>query len=265
MSEEHTRDWETLLPAQSPTGPIDQAFQLPQTPWFILYQFRCVLERPSDYPIWRNHIYQILKVHRLHLLIDSGIDRPYKDSPDARRWQELSIEVRKWISWNLNPIFVRMIVKEAGRAELADEFMSAADNIIQELARGPEHPEQDYAEVSDGLFNLIRCKRSDYSNARQFVHRLMEYYTHTLNMRMGIPPFVPLLLLLDEIKDDNDIGERFVNLRGMNNVAQNVTREYFENVYFDVLDHLDSIGQTAEVAFHQLTDGDDGDDGDDDV
>lgn len=257
MSAEHTRDWSTLLPAEGSTAPIDQAFDLPQIPWFILYQFRCVLEHPSDYLTWRNHIYQILKVHRLDRLIDSGIARPYKDSPDARRWQELSIEVRKWISWNLHPILVRMIVKETTRAELADEFMSGADMILRELARSPE---QDSADVSDGLFNLIRCDRRDYSCARQFVHRVMEYYTHTLNMRMGIPPFVPLLLLLDGIK--RDIGEAFVNerydqLECMNNVAQDVTKEYFENVYFDVLDRLDSIGQTAEEAFHPLTEDDD--------
>lgn len=253
MSAEHTRDWSTLLPAERPTGQIDQAFQLPEIVCFTLYQFRCVLEHPSNYVTWHNDIYQILKVHRLHRLIDSGIARPYKDSPNARRWQELSIEVRKWISWNLNPILVRMIVKEIPRAELADEFMLGADRVLRELARSPE---QDSGDVSDGLFNLIRCDRSDYYSARQFVHRLMEYYTHTLNMKMGIPPFVPLLLLLDAIQ--RDVGEEFVNERydqldGMNNVAQDVTKEYFENVYFDVLEHLDSMGQTAEEAFHPLT------------
>ncbi|KAJ9483166.1 hypothetical protein VN97_g10246 [Penicillium thymicola] len=254
MSVEHTRDWSTLLPAERQTGQIDQAFQLPQIPSFMLYQFRCVLEHPSNYVTWRNDIYQILKVHKLHRLIDRGIPRPYKDSPNARRWQEMSIEVRRWISWNMNPIFVRMIVKETPRAELADEFMLGADTIVRELAR---RPEQDSADVSDCLLNLIRCKRSDYSNARQFVHRLMEYYTHTLNMRMGIPPLVPLLLLLDAI--ECDVGEAFINerydqLEGMNNVAQDVTKEFFESVYFDVLGYLDSIGQTAEEAFHPLTD-----------
>ena len=74
-----------------------------------------------------------------------------------------------------------------------------------------------------------------------------------MNISMGIPPFVPLLLLLDGI--ERDVGEAFVKdsydqLEGMNNVADDVTRQYFENVYFDVLEHLDSMGQTAEVAFH---------------
>lgn len=76
-------------------------------------------------------------------------------------------------------------------------------------------------------------------------------------MRMGIPPLVPLLLLLDAI--ECDVGEAFINerydqLEGMNNVAQDVTKEFFESVYFDVLGYLDSIGQTAEEAFHPLTD-----------
>ncbi|KAF7527892.1 hypothetical protein PCG10_001825 [Penicillium crustosum] len=257
MSAEHNRDWSTLLSNERLTSPIDQAFELPSIPWFILYQFGCVLEHPSDYLTWRNHIYQILKVHKLHRLIDSGIPRPYKDSPDARKWQELSIEVRKWISWNLHPILVRMIVRETPRAELADEFMLGADMILRQLARSPE---QQSADVSHILFNLIRCDRSDYSCARQFVHRVMEHYTHTLNIRMGIPPFVPLLLLLDGIK--SDIGEAFVNerydqLECMNSDLQNVTKEYFESVYFDVLEHLDSIGQTAEEAFPPLTDYDD--------
>ena len=127
--------------------------------------------------------------------------------------------------------------------------MSGVDMILRELAR---RSEQDSADVSDSLLNLIRCDRSDYYCARQYAHRVMEYYTHTLNMRMGIPPFVPLLLLLDGIK--RDTGEAFVNerynqLECMSNIAQDVTKEYFENVYFDVLDHLDSIGQTAEEAF----------------
>ncbi|KAJ5420256.1 hypothetical protein N7465_002775 [Penicillium sp. CMV-2018d] len=250
MSAEHTRDWSTLLPADRPTGPIDQAFQLPEIACSTLYQFPCVLDHPYSYVTWRKDIYQILKVHGLHRLIDSGIDRPYKDSPNARRWQEMSIEVRKWISWNLHPLLVRMIVKEIPRAELADEFMSGADAVIRELGRSPE---QDSADVYDGLFNLIRCKRSDYASCRPFVHGLMEYYTHTVNISMGIPPFVPLLLLLDGI--ERDVGEAFVKdryyqLEGMNNVADDVTRQYFENVYFDVLEHLDSMGQTAEVAFH---------------
>jgi hypothetical protein len=34
----------------------------------------------------------------------------------------MSIEVRNWIAWNMNPILVRMIVKGQPRAELADEF-----------------------------------------------------------------------------------------------------------------------------------------------
>ncbi|KAJ5490379.1 hypothetical protein LT330_007648 [Penicillium expansum] len=253
MSVEHTRDWSNLLPAAKPTGQIDQAFDLPDAGCFTLYQFPCVLEHPSHFVTWRNDINQILKMHRLHRLIDSGISRPYKDSPNARRWQQMSIEVRNWIAWNMNPILVRMIVKGQPRAELADEFMEGAEMILREYPRGPA---QDLDDVSAGLFNLIGCRRSDYSSTRLFVHRLMEYYTHTLNLKMGIPPFVPLLILLQEI--ESDVGPAFVNLRydrldDMNNVTQDVTKAYFEDVYFDVLEHLESMDQTPHDVHHLLT------------
>ncbi|CAG8886006.1 unnamed protein product [Penicillium egyptiacum] len=253
MSAEHTRDWSTLLPAEKPTGPIDQAFELPEIECFTLYQFPCVLKHPSDYAMWRNEIFQILKIHRLHRLIDSGIPRPYKDSPNARRWQQMSIEVRNWIAWNMNPILVRMIVKGQPRAQLADEFMMGAETILRGSTCSPA---QDYEDVSDGLFNLIGCQRRGFSSARWFVHRLMEYYTHTLNMKMGIPPFIPLLILLAEI--EGDVGTEFVNLRyerleNMHNLAQDVTKAYFENVYFDVLEYLDSMGQAPSDVLHPLT------------
>ncbi|EKV15419.1 inhibitor of growth protein 3 [Penicillium digitatum] len=254
MSAEHTRDWSTLLPTMKPTGQIDQAFDLPETGCFVLYQFPCVLEHPSHYVTWRNSVCHILKMHRLHRLIDSGIARPYKDSPNAQRWQQMSIEVRNWIAWNMNPILVRMIVKEEPRAELADEFMVGADTIL--LQGHTRSPVQDFDDVSAGLFNLIRCRRDDYSSIRLFVHRLMEYYTHTLNLKMGIPPFVPLLILLHEI--EGDVGTAFVKLRydqldDLNNITQDVTKAYFEDVYFDVLEHLELMGQTPRDAHHPLT------------
>lgn len=241
MSTQHTRDWSTLLPAEKPTGQIDQGFDLPEIDCFTLYQFPCVLKHPSDYVTWRNDIYHILKMHRLHRLIDSGIARPYKDSPNARRWQQMSMEVRNWLAWNMNPILVRMIVKYQTRAVLADEFMMGAETILREFTRGPA---QDFEDVSGGLFKLIGCQRRHYSSGRWFVHRLMEYYTHTLNMRMGIPPFVPLLILLAEI--EGDVGTAFVNMRyerleNMNNLAQDVTKAYFEEVYLDVLQCLDWV------------------------
>lgn len=72
----------------------------------------------------------------------------------------------------------------------------------------------------------------------------MEYYTHTLNMKMGIPPFVPLLILLAEV--ESDVGTAFVNLRyerlkNMHNFAQDVTKAYLEEVYLDVLDYLECM------------------------
>ncbi|CDM30193.1 hypothetical protein DTO013E5_8562 [Penicillium roqueforti] len=241
MSTEHTRDWSTLLLVEKQTGPTDQAFELPEIACFTLYQFPCPLKHPSDYLTWRNDIYHILKVHRLHRLIDSGIVRPYRDSPNARRWQQMSIEVRNWLAWNMNPILVCMIAKEQPRAELADEFMMGAEKILGPYTRSPA---QDYEDISSGLFNLIRCRRCDYSSARWFVHRLMEYYTHTLNMKMGIPPFVPLLILLAEV--ESDVGTAFVNLRyerlkNMHNFAQDVTKAYLEEVYLDVLDYLECM------------------------
>ncbi|KAJ5383202.1 hypothetical protein N7517_001113 [Penicillium concentricum] len=244
MSVEHTRDWSTLLPAEKPDGPVDQAFQLPVIECSTLYRFPCALKHPSEYETWRNEIYHTLKIHNLHRLIDSSIERPYKDSPNARNWQQMSIEVRNWIAWNMNPILVRMIVNEQPRAELADEFMAGADAIIrQSTSQNPE-------EVGDVIFKFIGCKRTRFDSARWFVHRLMEYYTHTLNMKLRIPPFVPLLILLSEIEDD--VGTDFVNLRydrleEMNNIAVDVTRAYFEDVYLDVLEYLDSMDQPSRL------------------
>ncbi|KAJ5494573.1 hypothetical protein N7463_010660 [Penicillium fimorum] len=246
MSIEHTRDWSTLLPAEKPNGPIDQAFQLPNIECFTLYRFPCVLKHPSGYDTWRNEIYHTLKIHNLHRLIDSNIVRPYKDSPNARKWQQMSIEVRNWIAWNMDPILVRMIVKEQARAQLADEFMTGADVLLRQFTRSPQDPE----DVSDVLLKFIGCQRRHYSSARWFVHRLMEYYTHTMNMKLRIPPFVPLLILLAQI--EGDVGPAFVNLRyerleNMNNIAEDVTKGYFENVYFDVLEYLDSMDQSRRL------------------
>jgi hypothetical protein len=253
MSAEHTRDWSTLLPVEKPTGEIDQAFDLPQIGCFTLYQFPCVLKQPQDYATWRTEIYQILKLHRLHRLIDSGIPRPYKDSPNARRWQQMSIEVRNWIAWNMNPILVRMIVKGQPRAELADEFMMGTETILRQFTRSPA---EDYEDISAVLFKFIGCKRRDFSDTRSFVHRLMEYYTLTMNMKMGIPPFVPLLILLSEI--EGDVGTEFVDVRydqleDMHNLAQDVTKAYFENTYFDVLEYLDSMAETTGDVLPPLT------------
>ncbi|CAI7584049.1 unnamed protein product [Penicillium glandicola] len=233
MSMQHTRDWTTLLPAEKPTEPIDQAFELPENRCYKFF-----LNRPSDYGSWLTDIYHILKMHKLHRLIDYNIPRPYRDSADARRWQQMSMEVRKWLAWNMDPILVRMIVKGQPRAELADEFMKGADKILHELTLSPP---QDFDEESNVVFKLIGCQRSQFSSARWFVFRLMEYYTHTLNMKMGIPAFIPLLILLTGIKDD--VETAFLNLRyerldNMNNPAQEVTRSYFEDVYFDVLEYL---------------------------
>lgn len=253
MSAEHTRDWSTLLPVEKPTGEIDQAFELPQIGCFTLYQFPCVLKHPKDYPTWRTEINQILKIHRLHRLIDSGIPRPYKDSPNARRWQQMSIEVRNWIAWNMNPILVRMIVKGQPRAELADEFMMGTETILQRFARSPA---EDYESISATLFKLIECKRRDFPNAREFARCVMESYTLTMNMKMGIQPFVPVLILLSEIEDD--VGTEFVNLRydqlaNMHNPAQDITQAYFENFYFDVLEHLESMAETTGDVVPPLT------------
>ncbi|KAJ5951246.1 uncharacterized protein N7479_009659 [Penicillium vulpinum] len=239
MDTEHTRDWSILLPPERPTGQIDQAWDLPEIACFTLYQFPCFLKRPCDYGTWRNEIYNILKIHQIHRLIDYRISRPFKDSPNARRWQQMSLEIRKWIAWNMDPILVRMIVKAHPQADLADEFMMGADRILERFTRSPP---QDFEDITHGLFNLIGCQRREYSSARWFVHRIMEYYTHTLNMKMGIPPYVPLMILLAEIKDD--VGSAFVDVRierlkSMNNPAQDVTRQYFEEIYLEVLEYLD--------------------------
>ncbi|OQE37651.1 hypothetical protein PENCOP_c009G08430 [Penicillium coprophilum] len=247
MPVEHNRDWSTLLPAEKTNGETDQAFQLPEIDCFTLYQFPCVLKHPSDYETWRSDIHHTLKMHKLHRLIDHSIVRPYKDSPNARRWQQTSIEVRNWIAWNMNPILVRMIVKEQPRAQLADEFMKGADMILRRFNRSPP---QDPVDVSDVLFKFIGCQRSQYSSGRWFVHRLMEYYTHTLNMKLRIPPFIPLLILLSQI--EGDVGAAFVNLRyeqmeRMTNIAEGVSKGYFENVYFDALECLDSMEESGPL------------------
>ncbi|KAJ5185766.1 hypothetical protein N7491_006366 [Penicillium cf. griseofulvum] len=243
MPVEHTRDWSTLLPAERPNGQMDQAFQLPEIECFTLYRFPCVLKHPSHYTEWRKEIFYTLKMHNLHRLIDSSITRPYKDSPNARRWQQMSIEVRNWIAWNINPILVRMIVKELPRAQLADEFMTGADVFLQQFNRSPP---PHYEDISSVLFKFIQCERSDYSSARSFVYGIMEKYTHTLNMKLGIPPFIPMLILLAEI--EGDVGKAFVNVRyerleNMNNIAEDITKGYFENVYFDVLEYLEALEQ----------------------
>jgi hypothetical protein len=182
-------------------------------------------------------------MHNLHRLIDSTIPRPYKDSPNARQWQQMSIEVRNWIAWTIDQILVRMIVKELPRAQLADEFMMGADVFLKQFNRSP--PEH-YEDISSVLFKFIQCERSDYPTGRAFVYGIMEKYTHTLNMKLGIPPFVPMLILLAEI--EGDVGKAFVNVRyerleKMDNIVQDVTKGYFENVYFDVLEYLESLEQ----------------------
>jgi hypothetical protein len=46
------------------------------------------------------------------------------------------------------------------------------------------------------------------------------------------------------------VGTEFVNLRydqlaNMHNPAQDITQAYFENFYFDVLEHLESMAETT--------------------
>ncbi|KAJ5872373.1 uncharacterized protein N7529_004726 [Penicillium soppii] len=183
---------------------IDQTTDLHDENCDVLYRYPCVLPAPSELNTWSIHVFAVLQVLRLYRLIYWYIPRPAEGSPDIDRWSGSSKQVRTWLAWNMHSLLVQTIDCIHGRTIFADEFFDAAIRIFdgRGVNRLSMQPHYDVDDMIAALIRVTHCNRAGWPDAKSFDYRLMEYYYHTKGMQMEIPPFVPLSVLLQDLKDE---------------------------------------------------------------
>jgi hypothetical protein len=114
----------------------DQSVGLPEIGSFTLYAITPPLLDPEDLEMWIDEVQKTLRGHNLHKLIDKSIPWPTRDNPNGRKWKALSIQVRTWISSNIDYEVRRSIFDRGVRTNFADELVEQIKDYMEVKCHG---------------------------------------------------------------------------------------------------------------------------------
>lgn len=247
MSDNH--DQSQLSGTDPGHGMLNQAVGLQRVNYAVLYEFSIPLKYPSQFVSWHRAVTQILRMWMLDPLIDCSIPRPPRGSPNFRLWSESSKQVRKWLAWNMQSTMIMFIESTWGPSLLADEFMDNARKVFIQATSIVVEPHYNVEDMMHALICVTHCKRAGWPDAKTFVCRLMEFYWRTKRYQMDITAFIPLSVLLQELRSEfpDLITAKLDAVRELPNAAQDITTDSFVRHCLDVLDYIEENEQAGEI------------------
>lgn len=185
-----TRDYSTLL---AMSEEVDQSTNLPEVINLDLQHAPYMLKDADDFESWLSDVTKFLKSKSLDSLLDIRIPRPELTSPNARKWQALSIQVRDWLSLQMSLQLYLRVENRGYRIQLADEFIVNARIAFQDSVM---------ESVTKQVNPLLLSRRSDFKTALEYVQAIWDHYVKYSMLQMHINPCVVLSRIFNELRPE---------------------------------------------------------------
>ena len=224
-------EWSTLLGEEES---ITQASGLPDPGTFKLYKFEETLENKDDFEIWFNQISQHLKSQGLQRLIDRKIPRPSKTANDARKWQQLSIQITGYLVANISNNLVQQVRSQGVRVELADEFMEQAIKLF----RG-----QGFYAINKAFWNLVETKKSNFSTTTEFIQAIQQRFFAANELGVIGAPYVAVITLFKQLDGEEHFRQFLTSyynkLEAKQNPSTSITAKDFYQCCSEILQYAE--------------------------
>ncbi|KAJ5961192.1 uncharacterized protein N7479_008342 [Penicillium vulpinum] len=208
-------DWDEVE-FENPTDE-DQSTDLPDQCRFEVFFIEPLKER-ENFDVWLEGVEQYLRPLTLHHLLDATIKRPFRDSPNAEKWRQLSQQVRAWLTKKMDAKVLQGIMARGGRVTFADEFMAETRKFMLD---------EGHDVLSAAILKLIKKTRSEFDSPEEFIAALKSRYKLTSDLKGQVPPYTAVIIMFQELQSIPRLGQhiRFWNneLRLVKNPAANIT------------------------------------------
>lgn len=185
---------------------IDQAIGLPdledQDLWYEV-------DHPLDHESfdrWFRDVWKILKRAGVTKVIDIGIPRPRRDSPNADLWRDTSERLVEWLHCSMDDNIFAEVQNGCWGTQFADELM---DVLIRRFWKRDAN--QDIRTVS----GLMAIRRRKYNTATDFLKVFSQGVNSVVEQGDGISPYFAACIGLAQLTDTDDDSALQVAIKEM--------------------------------------------------
>lgn len=214
---------------------VDQSIGLPNDDdqeWFDTVKYRLNHE---TFDLWFREIWEFLTHARCTKLIDIGIRRPRKDSPNAKLWKDTSSRIVSWLQESVDGAVLSEVKDGCWENKFADEFM---DILIRRFWK--RDPIQDIQTVSA----LTAIKRCDYKKTTDYLKAFSFCVNSLLEQGDGISPYFAACIGLAQLTDTDDGAALEVAIEEMRKKSS--AYEGNNPTYFDLSDFNHVFSKTKK-------------------
>ena len=215
---------------------VDQSIGLPDDDDQIFFEGVDHPLNHENFDQWFLEVWEFLKHARLTKLIDIGIRRPRKDSPNAKLWELTSSRIVRWLQDCMNEEVHKEVKGGCWENKFADEFM---DILIRRFWK--RDPIQDIQTVSA----LTAIKRCDYKKTTDYLKAFSFCVNSLLEQGDGISPYFAACIGLAQLTDTDDGAALQVAVEEMRKTSS--AYEGNNPIYFDLSDFNHVFSKTKKM------------------
>ncbi|KAJ5922117.1 hypothetical protein N7516_009820 [Penicillium verrucosum] len=188
------RNWADFIDAMNTTG--DQGDYLPVIGNFSLHKVEPRLKHKEDFDTWYHSVVNILRGRGLHRLINTALEKPMRNSPNAEAWMNMSMQVSAWLEYCIDPEVVRKITSRGEETTFADDFMRQCKLHM----RGEGH-----GALSAAIIKFINTKRTEFTTASEFINVVQQRYKKANDLKAGFAPYVPMVIMISQLQETPEL------------------------------------------------------------